>query len=192
MKNKAVVIGVLLTTLVLAGVAMFTAFRLYQTRNQAITPNAPSSRPAAATPTASSVTSCSLSFSLTTTTVTPTPTSTGSGSGSPSPTATVTSSPSPTATVTASPSPVPQCNYACTANSQCPSGLICYIPNGQTAGNCRNTQCLTESDCICNLPSATPTITSTPQLPEAGTSWPTILGIGTGVLILIASLLFAL
>jgi len=57
-----------------------------------------------------------------------------------------TSSPSP------SPTPVPQCGESCTSSADCPNGMTC-------SGNlCRNTQCTTETDCICATasPSATP------------------------------------
>ena len=45
-------------------------------------------------------------------------------------------------------SPVPQCNNSCTNNADCPSGLMCRISSG-TTGSCRNTQCLSETDCTC-------------------------------------------
>src|SRR5262245_35338854 len=48
MKNKLTTIGIILVTVILAGVAIFTAYKLYQTRNTAIAPNVPSSKPKAA------------------------------------------------------------------------------------------------------------------------------------------------
>ena len=48
-KNKAVSIIILIATVILAGVAIFTAYRLYQLRQEAVAPNAPTSEPAAAT-----------------------------------------------------------------------------------------------------------------------------------------------
>jgi hypothetical protein len=68
--------------------------------------------------------------------------------------------------------------------------MICYIPSGSTAGNCRNTQCLSETDCLCAV--ATSTATSQPTLPVVGTSWPTLVGTGFGVLVILGSLLLAL
>ncbi len=308
MKNKYTTIGIILTTLILAGVAIFTATRLYQTRTQPVAPNAPSSKPAAAgtmcggiagvkCPTgevcvytdgksmapfpdasgtcqvsadkSSADLMCSLSFSLATATPSPSPTPTATPTKSPSPTptptptkspspsptaspvpqcntsctsssqclsgmtcyipngstagncrktscltesdcvcATATPSPTPTSSPTQSPtpsptaSPVAQCNSVCTSNSNCPSSMICYIPSGSTAGNCRNTQCLSETDCTCTVvtsaPTTTPTYlaevpaTSAPSLPDAGTSWPTIMGTGFGILVIIASLFLAL
>lgn len=47
-KGKLGTILVILVTLVLAGVAIFTAIRLYQLRQQSVAPNVPSSKPAAA------------------------------------------------------------------------------------------------------------------------------------------------
>lgn len=187
MKNKYATIGIILTTVILAGVAIFTALRLYQTRTQPVAPNAPSSKPKAAGVTCGGIAgtlcpsgeeciysdgtthapnpdasgtcqtatstkiACSLSFSV----VTPSPSPTPSHSPSPTPTA------SPTA------SPVPQCNTTCTTSSQCPSGLTCYISNGQVAGNCRKSTCTTEADCVCAT--ATPTASSTPTATATAT-----------------------
>lgn len=281
MKNKFATIGIIIATIILAGIAIFTAMKLYQTKDTAIAPNVPSSRPAAAgicggiagtlcpageqcvyangttvapsadatgTCTAANAkTACSLAFSLATPTPTATPTASpvplcnstctidsncpsgmacykpnGQTAGNcrntqcltatnctcatstPTPTASPTATPvitaTPTPTVTASPTPVitaspnPQCNYACTSNSNCPSGLICYIASGQTAGNCRNTQCLSETDCTCAVATITPApkSTDTPTLPSAGTGWPTIVGTGFGILVIIGSMLIAL
>ena len=281
-KNKFTVIGIVLTTIVLAGIAIFTAIRLYQTRQTAIAPNVPSSRPNASgeicggiagtlcatgeeciyangaktAPTADATgvcapistgtkSACSLSFTLNVQTSTPTATSTSTATSTATATATATAVPecntscsssadcpsgltcykpngstagncrnascttasncfcatsTPTATATTTSTSIatttptatanPQCNYSCTSNSGCPSSMICYIPSGQTAGNCRNTQCLTETDCLC--PNPTSTATSTPSLPVVGTSWPTLLGTSLGVLVIIGSLLLAL
>ena len=89
MKNKYGTIGIILTTVILAGVAIFTALKLYQTRSQSVAPNAPSSKPKAAATDAPIA--CSLSFSM----MTP----------SPSPYPTPTASPSPTPPPSRSPSP---------------------------------------------------------------------------------------
>lgn len=187
MKNKFTTIAIIITTIVLAGVAVFTALRLYQTRQTAVAPNVPSSKPQAA---ANQV--CKLSFTITegpttTPTVTPTvtPTTTATGSGSPTATPTVTATATATPTATAN----PQCNNSCTLNTDCPNGLMCYITSGNTTGNCRNTSCLSESDCLCPVP--TTTSTTQPQLPDAGVSWPTILGTSLGAFVLLGSLLLA-
>ncbi|MEK7168744.1 MAG: hypothetical protein AAB778_01915 [Patescibacteria group bacterium] len=268
-KNKFTVIGIVLTTVILAGVAIFTAIRLYQTRNQAVAPNAPSSRPNAQVAPTTPAIACQLSFTITVSTATPTTTATAAATRTPTPTPTRTATPTTTATATAVPqcnttcstssecpssmtcykptgstsgncrntqcttsnncfcataTPTatatstatsvatststavatvtatatanPQCNYACTSNSNCPSGMICYIPSGSTSGNCRNTQCLSETDCACAVTTSTPTYVATatdqPTLPEVGTTWPTLLGTGFGILVIIGSLLLAL
>jgi hypothetical protein len=111
-------------------------------------------------------------------------------------TATATATTTSTATATATATTNPQCNYACTSNSNCPSSMICYIPSGSTAGNCRSTQCLSETDCTCAVATSTSTSvavsTDQPTLPVVGTRWPTLLGTGLGVLVIIGSLLLAL
>ncbi|MBL7036347.1 hypothetical protein ISR94_00675 [Candidatus Microgenomates bacterium] len=181
-KSKISTILIIIATIVLAGVAIFTATRLYNLRNQAVAPNAPTSRPAA-----QEVSSCSLSFTISVSTSSPTATSTSSSSPTATATATSTASSTPTA------SPNPQCNYSCTSNVDCPSDLICYIPSGDTTGNCRNTQCTAETDCSCPQTStATPAASDAPQLPDAGTSWPTIVGGGLGILAIFGALLLAL
>lgn len=185
MKNKYTTIGIILTTVILAGIAIFTALRLYQTRDVAVAPNVPSSKPKAQ----EIVNTCNLSFSLT---VTPTQPPTAPPTVPPIVTAPPTVTPTPTPTA----SPNPQCNNSCTSNSQCPSGLMCYIASGQTAGNCRNTQCLSETDCNCAVAISTTVATikptTQPTLPVVGTTWPTLLGTGFGILVVIGSLLLAL
>lgn len=47
MKNKIVTVGIIIATLILAGVAIFTAIRLYQLRQEAVAPTAPTSKPKA-------------------------------------------------------------------------------------------------------------------------------------------------
>ena len=144
MKNKFTIIGIVTTTIILAGIAIFTAVKLYQTRYKIVAPNIPSSRPSAqeigTTPS-----TCQLNFTISTTAIVEN-ISTGSPSSSPSPTATSTIK----ATGTASP----------TATST-------------TA-----------------VKTSTPT--TEPSLPNAGTTWPTIFGVGFGLLIIVGSLLLAL
>lgn len=59
-KGKITTVVVILVTLILAGVAIFTAIRLYQLRQTSVSPLAPSSRPKA-----QEAPSCSLSFTIT-------------------------------------------------------------------------------------------------------------------------------
>ncbi|HCR35537.1 TPA: hypothetical protein DIU22_00630 [Candidatus Woesebacteria bacterium] len=66
---------------------------------------------------------------------------------------------------------------------------MCYKTSGATTGSCRNTSCLTETDCLCPVP--TSTATSQPELPSVGTTWPTIVGTGFGILVILGSLLLA-
>jgi len=95
-------------------------------------------------------------------------------------------------TIAASPSPVPYCNTTCSASSQCPSNLVCYVASGQTTGNCRAPNCTGETDCICAGVSASPSPTPsvTPQVPKAGTSWPTLFLIIGGIVLLGIGLAF--
>ena len=317
MKNKYATIGIIITTVLLAGIAIFTAFKLYESRKVAISPNAPSSKPAAAGMTCGGISglgcpsgeqciysngttrppftdasgtcvsngttdlscggvtgktcadgasciysngttrppfadasgtcqftggNCRLAFTLVspspTVTASPvplcnsactnstqcpsnltcyiasgqtsgfcrnnscttasncvcktaTPTATATSTSKATATATSTSNATATATATAN----PQCNNSCTNNSGCPSGLMCYITNGATSGNCRNTQCLSETDCLCPVAvviTNAPVATAEPTLPVVGTRWPTILGTGFGILVILGSLLLAL
>ena len=150
-KNKIVTVLILLATLVLAGVAIFTAYRLYQLRQQAVAPTAPESKPKAAVPEACTA----LTFTLTTPTGSPTATPTATPTGSPTATPTGSPTATPTATPTKTPTPTPTAT-------------------------------------VTSSPIAQASPTAQPSLPEAGTSWPTIVGIGIGVLLLIGSLLLAL
>jgi hypothetical protein len=171
---------ILFFTVILAGVAIFTAFRLYQLRSQPVAPNVPSSIPKAQVTTTAPTSACSLSFTISATT---TPTPTGTSTATPTPTGTSTATPTPTGTPNS-------CNGTCGSNSNCNSGLYCYIESGKTTGYCRNTSCPTDTDCVC---SGTATPTATPAaLPQSGTGWPTIAGMGVGILIILGSILLAI
>ncbi|EKE06360.1 MAG: hypothetical protein ACD_19C00016G0033 [uncultured bacterium] len=251
MKNKYTTIGIVLTTILLAGVAIFTAIRLYQTKDTAVAPNVPSSKPAA-----QEANVCSLSFTVggtplscnsdcdpdgnegqcgqgllclnvgtgetgskcrkpqcsssascvcatvtatATATATSTTRATATATSTSQATATATSTSTSNATATATATSNPQCNNSCTSNSNCPSGLMCYIASGATTGGCRNTQCLSETDCTCAVATSTatsvaqaPVSTNQPTLPVVGTSWPTMFATGVGILVIIGSLLLAL
>ena len=105
-KKKIITIVIVLATILLAGVAVFTAIRLYQLRQESVAPTAPTSKPAAAT---EDIEKCV----ATTFTIPggPTATPTGGPTATPtgSPTATPTSAPTdgltatPTGTATATP-----------------------------------------------------------------------------------------
>lgn len=68
-----------------------------------------------------------------------------------------------TPTPTAVPNP---CGQACTTNSDCSSGLVCY------QGSCKNSLCPTSSNCTCSspTPSPTPTPAVTNTAPQISTT----------------------
>lgn len=185
-KSKFTTVLILIATIVLAGVAIFTAYRLYSLRQQAVAPNAPSSAPAAQE--VSSKACTALTFSLATGTATATATATATGTATT--TATATSTATATATATGTPN---ACGGTCGTNANCREGFYCY------QGYCKNPDCPTDADCSCNQ-TASPTgtlraaasPTAEPALPDAGTSLPTIIGISAGTVLLIVSLLLAL
>lgn len=184
MKKKITTLIIILATVILAGVAVFTAIRLYQLRQQPVAPNVPSSRPRAQTVPTPTPASCRLTFSLSTSTPTGSPTATPTGTSTP--TGTPTSTPTGTATATPTTTGVPNnCNGTCGSNNNCQSTYFCY------QGRCRNSDCPTDADCVCGAATATPAPTEA-ALPQAGTSFPTILGVGLGTFILLGSLLLAL
>ncbi len=101
LKNNLATTIVVIATIILGAVAMFTAYRLYMLRQTTVAPNQPSSIPAASENGPSL--NCTIAFSLTSQTPSPTPT------GTPETTATPTSSPTSTPTGTPGPtnSPTP-------------------------------------------------------------------------------------
>jgi hypothetical protein len=115
-------------------------------------------------------------------TLTPTPTSTGS-----------TTTPTPTAGGNS-------CNSSCGSNSNCESGLYCY------SGYCRNPLCASDAACSCGTKTSTPTPTATSTasaaisgtqttplpIPVSGTHWATFVGIGVGIVAILASVLLAI
>ena len=198
LKSKIVTGLILATTLILAGVAVFTAIRLYQLRQESVAPTAPTSRPRAEESTEPSTVACSgLAFSLTTATA--------------SSTATTTATASPTDSPTDNPAGSPNaCGGTCGSNTNCQQNYVCY------QGFCRNPSCTSSQNCVCAptpppagnstvSPTSTTKATATAKptvkptaaptqaaLPDAGTSWPTVAGVGIGVILLIASLALAL
>jgi cytoskeletal protein RodZ len=135
-KKRIVTILIVIATIVLAGVAVFTAIRLYQLRQEPVAPTAPTSQPEAAT-TAKGCTA--LTFTLTT--PSPSASPTPSGSPTPTPSGSPTATPTPTATATAT---------------------------------------------------STSSPTTEPELPDAGVSYPTIIGGAAGILLILLSLVLAL
>jgi hypothetical protein len=106
LKNKVVTVLIVIATVILAGVAIFTAIRLYQLRQESVAPSAPESKPAAATPQPTYEACSSLAFTITQE-ATPTPTPTSTATTSPTATPTLppgaTETPTPTATATLPP-----------------------------------------------------------------------------------------
>lgn len=148
-KSKAGTALILIATLALAGIAIFTAIRLFQLRQEPVAPNVPTSKPKADVPLACTA----LSFTLTTPPPTTPPPTTAPPTTAPPTTAPPTTAPPTTAPPVGGPTATPKPTATKTP---------------------------------------TPEPTEEPALPDAGTSWPTIIGAGAGVLILVFSLLLAL
>lgn len=73
-KSKIATVAVIVATVILAGIAVFTAIRLYQLRQQAVAPTAPTSKPEAAE--TKPCTALTFNLGISTPTPTPTPTAT--------------------------------------------------------------------------------------------------------------------
>lgn len=169
LKKNWVTVLIVLATLVLAGIAVFTAIRLYQLRQGPVAPNVPSSQPGAfqyGADCASLTTqdacqakdcrwdvsknrcgkgnACIISFSLLTVA---------------SPSVTPSVSPSPSLSPSPSPTIPPSCGDTCDTSADCGTGMTC-----STEGICRNPSCSTEEDCLC-AGTPTPTATATPAPP---------------------------
>jgi len=144
----------IISTIALSVIAILSALRLQQLKDEKIAPTAPEKAPAqeiSPIPTGGPV--CFLSFTI----PSPTPTNT------PTPTPTPTNIPTPTPTV------IPECWDQCDNDGQCPSSLECV------SSRCANPDCPEEEDCLCPQPTPTPTSvpTSTPTPIATGTPGPT-------------------
>lgn len=163
MKKKWITILILITTVILAIIAVLTAIKFYRLGKESVAPTAPKKVPAAE----ETNPSCQLSFvipSLPTSTPTPTetltPTPSPTGTVSPTPTVTPTATLTPTATVTPTSTPGP----TSTATPPTPT--------------------------ITPTPVAGATATPVAEIPEAGINLPSISSlIGGGALILISLIL---
>lgn len=123
-KKNPVTIIITMATVVLAGIAIFTAVRLYQLRDESVVPSAPESQPTAAGP--EDTGECPLlTFNITTETSTPTATPTSPPTSTPtsSPTSTPTDSPtsSPTSTPTDEPTSSPTTSPTLIAQANTPT-----------------------------------------------------------------------
>ncbi len=181
-KKKIVTVLIVIATVILAGVAVFTAIRLYQLREEAVAPTAPTSEPAAAEPEDTGGgggidpppgrSSCTISFTVAAEEITYT------------------------------------CDSACTTDAQCQEAdedYICYT----ISDTCRHQDYPEQEDCLpaatesptatatptdapTDAPTATATSTAEPELPDAGISYPTIISGVMGILLILISLALAL
>ncbi len=174
-KNKLVTVLIVIATVVLAGVAIFTAYRLYQTGTEPVAPTAPESRPVAGGPTPTPEACRELAFTITT------PTPSVPVTGTVTPTLPVTSTP------TEEPTPTP---------TDPPRGGSSPTPtNTPTPTQPDTTQTLTPTSTTpttTGVATSTPVPTQTGQLPDAGVGMPTIFAGALGFLLIFLSLALAL
>src|SRR3989344_1874708 len=177
---------IIIATVVLAGIAIFTAIRLYQLRQEAAVPSSPKSQPKAEGELPTPNQSCTLNFSIEqapTPTVGPTPTT--GPSPTPTPIPTVTNIPTETPTnapnATSTPTNQPTATSTPTATPTTSVGITSTptsVPGATATLSPQPTQALTQTS---------PTTSAT--LPNTGISTPTLFGIGTGILLFIGALL---
>src|SRR3989344_2016466 len=136
-KKNGLTFAITIATIVLAGVAIFTAIRLYQLRSVPVAPTAPSSEPHAETGSPTS-TPCEYGSctKLTFTIATPTPTGTSTSSPTATPTGTPTSTPTdtPTSTPTSSSTSTPTSSSTSTPSTSAPSQSPTSQPELPQAG----------------------------------------------------------
>jgi hypothetical protein len=183
-RNKITVI-ILLATLILGGIAIFTAVRLYSLRSQRVAPTAPESVPGAAAPTLTN--NCNLSFSTSVTvsgcdepctedadcTETDQFCHDSDGDGVPD-SCRLTDYPDEEDCL---PPEVPTaCNDECTTDAECEdvnSNYICYDTDDSGDLRCRDEEYPDEDDCTPPGESPTPTPTPTPTPGTTATPTPT-------------------
>lgn len=195
-KKRIVTILIVIATLVLAGVAVFTAIRLYQLRQQSVTPTTPESTPSAAT---TCTEQCPGSDGVLRN-CTP-PESDGTSEDSlcnaagrvescggeqyccPAVGGTWTTDMSTCAAEACT-----QLTFTVESPSPSPSGSPTSTPSGSP------TATPTESPTATTTATATATSSPTtePELPDAGVSYPTIIGGAAGILLILLSLILAL
>lgn len=163
LKKNGVTVVILIATLILAGIAVFTAIRLYQLRQEPVALNQPASTPAAQGNELEN-SQCKLSFTIQLATSSPT--------GSASPTTSASSSPvsSPTISPTTAPTATPT-----------------QPPTGGNPTPTPKTPSPTATAAVQTTSSPTPI-----GLPNAGVTLPTLLGIVAGILLLSSAVLIAL
>jgi cytoskeletal protein RodZ len=106
MRNKVVTILIVIATIILSGVAVFTALRLYQLREKPVAPTAPEEPKAQEVTLTPTPAACAeLAFTISTSTGTPTPTDTEGPTSTPTEGPTSTPTEGPTSTSTGTPTP---------------------------------------------------------------------------------------
>lgn len=181
LQNKLVTGLVVLATFILAGVAVFTAIRLYQLRYQNVSPTSPEQSGATGnnqTPTPQSCTA----LTFTVPQGSPTPSTTGTKTHTPTMTPTLTASHTPTLSVTATSTITP---------TEVPRGGISETPTPTTPGN-TTTVTPTAPPGTSATPVAGNSPTPSDQLPKAGIGLPTLFAVGLGGLILVLSIVLVL
>lgn len=169
LKNKVVTVLIVIATVILAGVAIFTAYRLYQSGTEPVAPTAPESVPAAGgQPTPTPQACHELLFTITT----------------PTPSVTVTPTVTPTATVTPTDGPTP-------TPTEPPRGGSSPTPT-PTEGPTPTQPETTSTPTPTNVVTSTPMPTQADQLPAAGVGMPTIMFGALGMLLIFLSLMLAL
>jgi cytoskeletal protein RodZ len=184
-KNKLATVALVIITIALAGVAVFTAIRLYQLRQESVSPTTPS-EPEATGQDITPIACESVAFTISTEN-TPTPTGTVTLTPSPTPTQTPTNTPtgSPTETPTGTLTP-----------TQSPT------PTDKPIGGTSPTSTPTPTATATQTSTPTPTtggeisaVSPTPggsALPDAGVSLPTLMGFAVGLLLILGALLLAI
>ena len=184
-KNKLATTALVIITVLLAGVAVFTAIKLYQLRQESVSPATPDETGATGQD-ISTIACKAVAFTISTeNTPTPTATVTQTPTKTPSNTPTVTPTDSPTGSPTSTPT-----GTLTPSNSPTPTDK----PIGGTSPT--------------NTPTLFPTNTPTPPsggeisavsptpggsaLPEAGVSLPTLLRFAVGILLILGAFLLAL
>jgi hypothetical protein len=133
-KNWSIIL-ISTAVVVLAVIAILTATKLYQLREQPVAPTVP--QPAPAAEETGPVAACTLNITVE-----------GGPTSTPTPTR-PTSTPTPTKP-TSTPTPTEEygCYNECSSDSQCEGDLRCQEISG--VKRCLNPDCPTERDCVCN------------------------------------------
>lgn len=189
MKKQLPAISAFLVIIGLGGVAIFLGTRLYTTRDQSISPGAPES-----VPYAGEVGHCeTFAIAFETTAATDEPTTESTTESTTEPTA------EPTAEPTESPSPQPTDEPEDTSTDTPTSTPAPTATATVTTSSTQTPTPTATSDDIAlvtstpqSFPTPAPTATPQPELPDAGVSLPTILGVTTAGLLVILSIILAI